>query len=85
MTELKSSISKLVTEEKEKKIRSVKEWLATGSPPKDDHEKFLKERERYPSTGRWILEQEYILNWMGADVPITPLVWMTGIPGAGKS
>lgn len=85
MTELKSKIDAMVENEKVKKIKSVKEWLATGSQAQQDHEEFLAVRKEYPSTGRWILKHESITNWMDADVPTTPITWMTGIPGAGKS
>ena len=83
MAELMTNIDNMVSEERQKKVRAVKEWLATGSPPKDDHEAFLKVREEYPSTGHWVLRQEYVMNWMDADIPVTSLIWMIGIPGAG--
>lgn len=83
MSELKAKIGALVTEEQNKKERSVREWLATGGHAQTDHEQFVGIRKAYPSTGNWILEHEFILNWIDADVPTTPIVWMTGIPGAG--
>ncbi|KAF2658989.1 C2H2 domain-containing protein [Lophiostoma macrostomum CBS 122681] len=72
-------------EERNNKARAVKEWLATGSQSKLDHEKHMEVRQNYQTTGLWILKHEYIIDWMDADVPVTPLVWMNGIPGAGKT
>lgn len=83
MTGLKVSVEELVRDQHMKKATRVKEWLATGAQSLYDHERFLAEREPYPSTGRWILDHEIISDWMNAEVPASPIVWMTGIPGAG--
>ncbi|ORY16158.1 C2H2 domain-containing protein [Clohesyomyces aquaticus] len=82
---MKMKLDDMVTEERNKKTKSVKEWIGAGSQTKLDHEKFCAVRSEYPTTGRWILKNEYINNWIEADVPATPLVWMNGIPGAGKT
>lgn len=84
ITGLKAKIDGLVKDEHNKKATRVKEWLATGAQSIYDHERFLAEREPYPSTGRWILDHEIISDWMNAEVPASPIVWMTGMPGAGK-
>jgi hypothetical protein len=83
MRDLKDKLGELVEVERNKKALLVKEWLATGSQAQIDHENFLAVRQHYPNTGRWILKNESILNWITADIPITPLVWLNGIPGAG--
>ncbi|KAF2736998.1 C2H2 domain-containing protein [Polyplosphaeria fusca] len=85
LNEIKSKMDQMIEEERSKKIKAIKEWLATGSQAAVDHERFLAVRQKYPNTGRWILKHETIDNWMHADVPATPLVWMNGIPGAGKT
>lgn len=84
MSTLKHHIEKLVAENREKKSTAVKEWLATGGQAQRDHEGFLAVREGYSRTGRWILNHEVIRDWVNPDTPATPIVWMTGIPGAGK-
>jgi hypothetical protein len=84
MQELKAKIDELVLDESDKKKRRVLEWLATESRAQVDHENFLAVRNEYPNTGRWILKHESISNWLTADVPNTPMLWLTGIPGAGE-
>jgi hypothetical protein len=83
LTEIRSKMNLMIEEERGKKVKAIKEWLATGSQAAIDHERFLDVRKQYLSTGRWILKHELIANWLHADVPATPLIWMNGIPGAG--
>ncbi|KAF2638941.1 hypothetical protein P280DRAFT_470952 [Massarina eburnea CBS 473.64] len=85
MSDMKVKLDGLIEEEKIKKMKTVKEWLAVGSLPDNDHEEFCEVRKKNPRTGGWILNHEYIRDWMIADVPNSPIVWMTGIPGAGKT
>lgn len=73
---------KLMEEEHEKKRLAVTEWLAAANCDVL-HDAFCTIRERYPDTGRWILEDKIISAWKDSDEPETPLVWMHGIPGAG--
>jgi hypothetical protein len=84
VTEIKAKVEELVDEERTKKKTSVKDWLAVYPPLQCDHEKYRLVRGNYPGTGDWIAETEAIKHWLDADVPSTPLLWMTGIPGAGK-
>jgi len=73
-----------VKREETKKLMVVKEWLAVGERPQLDHESFCKIRKEYVTTARWITQHETIKNWIHADVPNSPVVWMYGIPGAGS-
>jgi hypothetical protein len=82
---LKAEIEELVLEERNTKLRRVQEWLATKSEAQINHERFVAERNKYPGTGRWILKHGPISSWMTADVPTTCLLWMIGVPGAGKT
>jgi hypothetical protein len=84
MLELMTKLNKQVEEEKLKKLMAVKEWLAVGQQPEQDHVRFQKTRNDYSRTALWILDHEYVKHWMEADIPTTPLLWMHGIPGAGK-
>lgn len=85
MTDMKSKLDEIVIEETNKKRREVKEWLAVDSPPEFDHDAYRETRGDYPGTGDWIAEHETIKSWLDADNPPRPLLWMTGIPGAGKT
>jgi hypothetical protein len=84
MVEVKAKLKQQVEEEKLKKLMAVKEWLAVGQYPAEDHVRFRKTRSDYATTARWILKHEFIKHWIGADIPTTPLLWMYGIPGAGR-
>jgi Cdc6-like AAA superfamily ATPase len=85
MVEVKARLNQQVEEERLKKLMAVKEWLAVGQQPKDDHIRFRKTRSEYSTTAKWILKHEYVTHWIGADIPTTPLLWMYGIPGVGKT
>lgn len=84
MRELKAKFADLVAVENDKKRKRILDWLATGSRALIDHESFLAVRNDYPNTGRWIVKNGSINNWLTAAVPNTPVAWLTGIPGAGK-
>lgn len=83
--ELNSKLDEQIAEEQKKKMNAVREWLAVGSQPQEDHDGYRDIRLEFPSTGHWILKHESITDWMDADVPTSPLAWLTGIPGAGKT
>jgi hypothetical protein len=84
MTDIKAKVEELVDEERKKKNTSVNEWLNEGPRQKSDHDTYRSDRGKYSGTGDWIAENEAIKHWLDADVPSTPLLWMTGIPGAGE-
>ncbi|KAF2680197.1 C2H2 domain-containing protein [Lentithecium fluviatile CBS 122367] len=82
---MRSGLDRLITEEQNKKMKAVREWLAVGSQSQEDHDACCQIRKEFPSTGRWILKHEFVKDWMAVDNPPTPIVWLTGIPGAGKT
>jgi len=81
---MQTKLDELIAEEHRKKKKAVKEWLAVGSQPQQDHENYGETRREFPSTGRWILKHEFVKDWIEADNPPSPLLWLTGMPGAGK-
>jgi hypothetical protein len=84
VVEMQSKLDELVATEHSKKRKAVKEWLAVGSQPQQDHESYREIRKEFPSTGNWILKHEIVKDWIQADHPSSPLLWLTGIPGAGE-
>ncbi|KAF2664316.1 hypothetical protein BT63DRAFT_105847 [Microthyrium microscopicum] len=80
-----------------KKYRRVLEWLTIPRPADDkgmqkqtyvqisDHEYFCGVRKNNPGSGDWIMRDQRILSWMEDDTPSNPVVWLHGIPGAGKT
>jgi hypothetical protein len=49
-----------------------------------DQELLENFRRDYPSTGRWILEDSKIKTWIDPQKYLIPILWLKGIPGAGK-
>jgi hypothetical protein len=84
IADMQSKLDVLIEEEHDKKMKAVKEWLAVGSQPQQDHDAYRDIRKEFPSTGRWIRKHESIKDWMNADSLPTPLLWLTGMPGAGE-
>jgi hypothetical protein len=84
ITDMQLKLDGLVAEEHDKKMKAVKEWLAVGSQPQQDHSRYCDIRKEFPSTGRWILKRESVKDWMTADNLRTPVFWLTGMPGAGE-
>ena len=72
-----------VKREETKKLMVVKDWLAVGERPQQDHDSFCEIRKKYATTARWITQHETIKHWIHSDIPDSPVVWMYGIPGAG--
>lgn len=70
-------------EESKKKFFEALAWIS-GAQTSQDHESFCTERAKYPGTGSWILKQEKVHNWIEADTPMNSILWLNGIPGAGK-
>ncbi|KAK4163845.1 hypothetical protein QBC43DRAFT_318817 [Cladorrhinum sp. PSN259] len=62
----------------------VRSWLS----PEDmlaDQEHYAKLRGEYPGTGDWILRRNLVMAWLDPDIKVNPILWVTGIPGAGKT
>ncbi|KAF5254484.1 hypothetical protein FANTH_742 [Fusarium anthophilum] len=78
--------SDLFREENHRPFRlAVCQWLQPIDPAADQ-DLFSKIRAEYPGTGRWILNNEAFKGWFDpryANIP--PLLWLTGLPGAGKT
>jgi len=37
----------------------------------------------YPGTGDWILHRDLVIDWLDHSSSVNPILWLTGIPGAG--
>lgn len=62
---------------------TVMEWL---SPELCDlqHEEIQEKRLGFPNTTQWIYKTTAMLNWLRRDSTTNPILWLIGIPGAGK-
>lgn len=68
--------------EERSKYLQVLEWFSAARSTQEDHEEFRRARSQ--GTGDWILKEEKVRNWLEVDVPESSILWINGIPGAGK-
>ncbi|KAH5050480.1 hypothetical protein HBH96_186180 [Parastagonospora nodorum] len=85
IAEVKSRIDNQVQSEEKTMLTATMTWLAVGGQNQDDHMQYRSIRSNYSTTARWIIKHAYVHEWMTETVPATPLLWMHGIPGAGKT
>ena len=76
-------LKKQQEEESLKKYLEVIDWIAAAETIKLDHESFCSIRSEYRGSGEWILKHEKVQNWKEADTPVSSILWLNGIPGAG--
>ncbi|KAJ0419355.1 hypothetical protein BJY00DRAFT_314187 [Aspergillus carlsbadensis] len=69
-------------DEDRRKRRAVHEWLSPANS-ENDQENYKHERAKYPGTGEWILRDNLVGAWSNPLITTIPLLWLTGIPGAG--
>lgn len=72
------------------KAESLRRFLAVTekihpSNTLTDHEGTVEIRQEYPESGRWILRNPFLRDWMDFTRPNVPVLWVNGIPGAGIS
>jgi hypothetical protein len=63
---------------------AVRTWLSAKNVQLD-HEVYTGVRKLYPSTGLWVLQKTAIVAWHDSQHTSGSLVWIHGIPGAGKA
>lgn len=68
--------------EHDRQHNEVRMWLS-GFDNGDDHSRH-RDARIHPASGHWLLTDHRFENWKSLDFCSTPLLWMTGIPGAGK-
>ncbi|OQV01238.1 NACHT domain-containing protein [Cladophialophora immunda] len=69
---------------KAEQLSGIRDWIA-GNNTSDSHELALRDREDYAQTGLWITQNEKVSSWLTDDLPRSSILWMHGIPGAGKT
>lgn len=67
MADMKAKLDDAVAEEKAKKLIAVKEWLAVGSIQEEDRAKFAEVRAVYKDTGKWLMKNDNIKDWIDTD------------------
>lgn len=72
--------------EEQRNSQLTRETLGWLTADEDSQEEYLHRLsdQRQVGTCDWILNETQVTNWMAEDCK-DPVVWLTGIPGAGKS
>ncbi|EMD96161.1 hypothetical protein COCC4DRAFT_55683 [Bipolaris maydis ATCC 48331] len=62
----------------------VHQWLAAANCGADQ-EAYAKVRQEHAGTGKWLLQENRFCSWFDPILCSTHMLWMNGIPGAGKT
>lgn len=62
---------------------NVVNWLSPVSC-QFSHECVQGRRRAFPDTTRWIFETTVMHEWIRSDEASSPILWLSGIPGAGS-
>ncbi|RYP46658.1 hypothetical protein DL768_007171 [Monosporascus sp. mg162] len=84
--ELRDAKFRSISEMQEsQRLSDLKTWLHATSCA-NEQKRYSDIRQEFPGTGRWLLDNQSIKEWMDPKYPtIPPLLWLNGIPGAGKT
>ncbi|KAK7431623.1 hypothetical protein QQZ08_001841 [Neonectria magnoliae] len=66
------------------RLHDVKQWLSIYNS-KLQHDMCAKAKAECPGSGAWLLGDNRFKAWFDPIYCTTPLLWLTGIPGAGKT
>ncbi|KAF7918225.1 uncharacterized protein EAE98_009837 [Botrytis deweyae] len=80
----KKQFEAIEKEDTKRQRLALLDWLASTDPI-PDHEFAVSMRADYPSSGNWILQENKIKAWLDPQQLTVPLLWINGIPGAGKT
>jgi hypothetical protein len=75
MIGMKVTLDRQIEAEKLKKLVLIREWLAVGQQPADDHALYQNIRQNYSTTAKWILEREAIKQWTEDNLPAAPRMY----------
>jgi hypothetical protein len=78
------TLERLEEAERQEKFKTVMEWVL-GAETNLDHKSACDARHECPGSGSWLLKNPELENWKTADTPISAILWLKGIPGAGMS
>ncbi|TEY63394.1 hypothetical protein BOTCAL_0155g00160 [Botryotinia calthae] len=80
----KKQFEAIEKEDNKRQRLALIDWLASTDPI-PDHEFAVSMRADCPSSGNWILRENKIEAWLDPQQSTVPLLWINGIPGAGKT
>ena len=70
--------------ESDRRYLELLQWLRPVKSP-SDHEDIIEVCQDFPSCGEWFFKNSNYSTWRTDDVPRSPILWLRGIPGAGKT
>ncbi|KFA81095.1 hypothetical protein S40288_00970 [Stachybotrys chartarum IBT 40288] len=73
---------------KDVQYTEVLRWLCSPEFKNSEiirHRKLQKDHEVCPATGKWILSEDKVAEWMAPDPPSHSVLWIHGTTGTGKS
>jgi hypothetical protein len=76
-------IKKQEKDERDRKYLALLDWFSAAQTTTSDHDEFRGTRSPYRGSGEWILKHEKVQNWREMDPPVSSILWVNGIPGAG--
>ncbi|KAF2116189.1 hypothetical protein BDV96DRAFT_645526 [Lophiotrema nucula] len=82
--EAQASMQKAEVAENRRRREFVYQWLSAAKYDVDQ-ESCEKIRRQYPGTGDWLLKKDRFHSWFDPDFCANQLLWLNGIPGAGKT
>ncbi|KAK3321504.1 hypothetical protein B0T19DRAFT_374928 [Cercophora scortea] len=62
----------------------VMQWLSPFNCV-NEHERHRSKRSVCKDPGRWLLNNDKFKDWVSSDRSANPMLWLSGIPGAGKT
>jgi hypothetical protein len=62
---------------------TVRNWLSAASTDVDQ-DRGVSSRSLNPDSGRWLLRNNQVQGWFSPELCSESLLWIHGIPGAGK-
>ena len=77
-------LNHLETAERKRNYSEVLQWFL-GANALLDHEDICKVRQEFPNSGAWLLKHPDYSSWKEDSVPRVSTLWLSGIPGAGKT
>jgi len=66
-----------------RRLLAVNQWLCAADV-EDDQAYGIKIRSEVAGSGNWLLGIEKFKSWFDEQYCSTPLLWLNGMPGAGK-
>lgn len=63
--------------------REVMQWLSPFMP-EGLQDSYRAIRSGYPESGRWVLDNSKMQDWLCPRYCSNPLLWLNGLPGAGQ-